>query len=72
MGVENIYEFLKKNSGNFFSTVEIGKAIGLSDGSVSRALGILKKRKEVVCKDTYAVGGNKVPRYTVRTTEPFV
>ena len=71
MGVENIYEFLKKNGGNFFSTVEISKAIGLSDGSVSRALRILKKRKEVVCKDTYA-GQARVPRYAVRTTEPFV
>ena len=72
MGVENIYEFLKRNGGNFFSTKEIAKELGLTENSVSNSLKVLRKRKEVVSKTLHDKLGQAVPRYALRTTELYV
>lgn len=48
MGQQDIYDFLYKNRGRYFSVVEISALTGLSDSSIQVSLRKLRHRGEIV------------------------
>ena len=50
MGQQEVYEFLKKNTGRWWTSKEISQKMGASQGSVTTTLTKLRKRKDVQFK----------------------
>lgn len=52
MGQQEVYDFLKKNSGKWYTSREISEKLGISIGSVTMSLKKLRKSKIVKFKNT--------------------
>ncbi len=50
MTAEDIYEFLKKNKGQFYSTRQISEELEIRQQTVSRSLNILSRYDDIVCE----------------------
>ena len=50
MGQQEVYDFLKKNKGNWFTSKQIANKVGVSVGSVTVSLAKLRRMKSVFYK----------------------
>lgn len=50
MGQQEVYDFLKKNKGKWFTAREISEKLNVSVGSVTNNIAKLKKNREILFK----------------------
>ena len=67
MAASNIIEFLEKNKGRFFTTMEISKRIGVGHKSVYSCLRRdVSKRIGIVCTKVYSEEQNRINKHNIK------
>lgn len=66
MGQQEVYDFLRKNKGKWFTSKEISKALGISIGSITACLKKLRKTDTIKYETT---GNRNEYRYQFKDSE---